>query len=248
MKTAKRLVALLAAMGLLATTAGLALAADYNSPSKIGATGANTLAWTGQGASNGVLNTELCGSKDTPDGKLNTAYLLWIFTTDAGSAENATLYLGGTGSGTYTADKTAGSTFHFFTPYVTPDSSLTAYVSFDTTDTGSGTWNLVISHGCPGDQQAADASISTEIHAGATDGATPSVVGSHVALGSTVHDSAAIVTTAATRWMPRPPATSPSAVLPARSTPVSLHWPWPRATTRSTRSSRAATPTLSSTQ
>ena len=55
---------------------------------------------------------------------------------------------------------------------------------------------LTLSHVCIGDHPGATAAIVTEIHLGATDGAVPVVVPneSHVALGSTVHDSAVLTT------------------------------------------------------
>lgn len=121
------------------TTAALA----FDSGGNPGTTGPNTITWTGQGASGGVLDTTQCDAS-------NTAYLLWILTTDGGSAHGATLTLGGSGSGTYPADTASGNTFHFLTPYFVPDSSLTAVASFTVYTTGNGSWNLVISHGCAG--------------------------------------------------------------------------------------------------
>ena len=83
-------------------------------------------------------------------------YLHWNLTTDGGSADtNATLHLGttvgGNELGDYATSKDSGGAFHFYTPYFTPDpSTLHAYVGFDVLTTGNGSWNLVISHGCPG--------------------------------------------------------------------------------------------------
>ena len=129
----------------------------------------------------GVLGTTICG----PD---NAPYLLWIFTTDGGSATisgTQGLHLGGTRTGDYAPDTDHGNTFHFTTPYFTPNGSLTATADFTATDTGNGAWNLVISHGCAG---AAAATVTTAVHDAAHNPVTS------VPLGSTVHDSATITT------------------------------------------------------
>ena len=143
------MLALVLAIGMMPT---LAFAAAYSSGDKISTTGENTLAWTGQGATpGGALKKVECDASNTP-------YLLWVFETDGGSAEatpgsTPQLTLGGSGSGTYnyTFANSQNSTFHFVTPYFTPDSSLEAVVYFYTMETGNGAYNLVISHGCPGD-------------------------------------------------------------------------------------------------
>jgi hypothetical protein len=153
MMTAKRLVALVAAAGLLATTAGTALA--FNSGGTPEALGPDTIVWTGQGASDdGVLESTECPSKDAlPDGIDANSYLHWILTTDGGEADtDAILHLGGTGSGSYATTKDSGGAFHFFTPYFTPDSSLTASADFTVLATGDGSWILTISHGCNGEE------------------------------------------------------------------------------------------------
>lgn len=130
------------------TFAGIAFAFDSGgNPANY--PGDNTVQWTGQGASNGQVNTEQCDATNDPNGE-NQPYLLWVFTTDGGSAQDATLHLGGTGSGDFASDTNQGNNFHFVTPYFTPDSSLTAYVDFTVITTGNGGWNLVISHGCSG--------------------------------------------------------------------------------------------------
>ena len=56
---------------------------------------------------------------------------------------------------------------------------------------------FVLSHLCPGDEGSAVANLVTEIHSGATDGVTPTVIanGSSLPLGSTVHDSATLTST-----------------------------------------------------
>src|SRR6266540_5795790 len=128
-------------LALALSFAGIALA--FDSGGNPGSTGPNHIEWTGQGASGGVLNTEQCDENNTP-------YLLWILTTDGGSAHDATLHLGGTGTGDFAADTDSGNTFHFVTPYFTPDSNLIESADFTVDTTGNGSWNLVISHGCPG--------------------------------------------------------------------------------------------------
>ncbi len=144
-------------IGLLVPTT-TALAAAYQSGSNVTTLGANTLSWTGQGAIAGVLENIQC-DENLPEGyKPGDAYLLWVFTTDGGSATatpgtTPQLILGGTGSGTYNylSANPGGSEFKFVTPYFTPDNNLTATVSFNTTFTGNGSYELVISHGCSGD-------------------------------------------------------------------------------------------------
>jgi hypothetical protein len=124
----------------------------FNSGGSPGGLGSDTIAWTGQGAANGVLNTSQCDAQNDPNGA-NQPYLLWVFTTDGGSATitgSQKLVLGGSGTGSYSPDTNTGNTFKFVTPYYTPDSNLTAVASFTITDTGNGVWNLVISHGCVG--------------------------------------------------------------------------------------------------
>jgi hypothetical protein len=141
-------------IGLLVPAATV-LADDYYSGDKVTTTGPNTLAWTGNGATDGVLNTVICDEENYPDG-----YLEWIFTPDGGSADNPQLTLGGTGDGTYFPSKILEKNYHFITPYITPDSNLEAIVSFDTTDTGNGAYILTITHGCPGNGGGPQASLT----------------------------------------------------------------------------------------
>jgi hypothetical protein len=132
----------------------------FDSGGNPGTTGANTITWTGQGASNGVLDTIQCDAQNDPNGA-NQPYLLWILTVDGGSITNdnttPTLTLGGTGNGSYqTSNPSDNSAAHFITPYFTPDyPNLTATVAMNVLTTGTGAWNLVISHGCPGGRTAA---------------------------------------------------------------------------------------------
>ena len=151
---------LLAAMLVSAgAIAGGALA--FDSGGNPGSTGANTITWTGQGAHDGVLDTIQC-TGDTPPGTM-----LWILTVDGGSITNDSttpvLHLGGTGFGDYTTTNPSdNSSAHFVTPYFTPDSNLTAYADIDVLTTGSGSWNLVISHGCPGRTTVSGPTVSKD--------------------------------------------------------------------------------------
>jgi hypothetical protein len=158
-----------------------ALVSAFDSGGSPSGTGDNTIAWTGQGATNGVLNTSLCDATNDPFGA-NHPYLLWVLTTDGGSATitgNQGLSLGGTGSGTgpVAPDTTTGNTFKFVTPYFTPDSNLTASATFSVVTTGNGAWVLTISHGCVG---KASPTIST------TPNPTTAVI------GDTLNDSAVL--------------------------------------------------------
>lgn len=130
------------------------IALAFDSGGNPGTIGPNEITWTGQGVNSvsGQLDTEICPSNDiVPAGIDPNSYLHWILTTDGGAAEpDAILYLGGTGSGVYPTTKDSGGAFHFFTPYFTPDSNLTAYATFDVLAPGNGAWNLTISHGCAG--------------------------------------------------------------------------------------------------
>jgi hypothetical protein len=166
MKLIKRLPLLAAMLVALGTTASVALAFDSGgNPGDF--PGDNTVQWTGQGANQvpGQLNTVQC-EENLPEGiNPNDPYLLWVFTTDGGSASGATLHLGTSDGandlGDFAADTSTGNTFKFVTPYYTPDTStLFAYVDFTVGTTGSGSWNLVISHGCPGDNRPPSADLT----------------------------------------------------------------------------------------
>ena len=136
---------------------------NYQSPSGVDDPGPNNLIWSGQGATGGVLDEEQCEGEG---GDCYVApgddYLLWIFSTDGGSAvveegEAPQLTLEGIGTYDYCKKNDGNSNFHFVTPYVKPDlSTLTAYVTFCVPEGkkdyeyGGGNWVLTISHGCPG--------------------------------------------------------------------------------------------------
>lgn len=191
----KRKLLQLAVLLLLAgAIAGAAIADSYNSPSKVTTLGSNTLVWTGQGTTGGVLNTVLCGDQADAQAPDPNNYLLWIFGFDAATLNDPpapTLHLGGSGSGDYTGTA-FGNEYHIFTPFFSL-SSLTANVSFDVATLGSGSFVLTISHGCPA-ASAETSSVATTVHSGATDSdpSSPVIVddANPASLGDSVHDSA----------------------------------------------------------
>ncbi|MBI2285388.1 hypothetical protein HYU82_01005 [Candidatus Saccharibacteria bacterium] len=99
-----------------------------------------SVAWTGQGVSNGAFETEQCEG-DTP----NPGDVLWILT--ATGADSATITING-----QTSDMTqkGNGAFHFAQSGFNGDfSSLNASADWEG-DANSGNPQLVISHGCPG--------------------------------------------------------------------------------------------------
>lgn len=130
-----------AAFLILLLGVGSALAGTYTSPSKITTTGPNTLVWNGQGVTDGSVDLQ-CQDSAKPK-----EYLLWVFTTDGGSASNPVLQINGTTYDQYTQQ---GGNYHFFTPYYKPADIKSASVEFNALTLGNGDWNLVISHGCDG--------------------------------------------------------------------------------------------------
>ena len=156
----KRILKTTAFIGVFALVLGLAGAAQaFDAGGTPVGTGPDTITWTGNGATGGVVDTMQCGDDAKfPDGVDvgPNFYLHWVFTTDGGSASGANLHLGTTAGGNQLGDFAPGpplesKTFHFYTPYFTPDTTtLFAYADFTVDDTGNGSWNLNISHGCPG--------------------------------------------------------------------------------------------------
>jgi hypothetical protein len=130
----------------LILTAGVVLAATYDSPSKVTSIGANTLNWTGQGG--GSDFQQQCSGDTAAPGSM-----LWILTTDGGSVNGSpSLTVNGT---TYTGVNHGGS-WHFLTAWSPPNTTDThASASFNTAATGNGSWVLTISHGCPAAAPAA---------------------------------------------------------------------------------------------
>lgn len=102
-----------------------------------------TVNWTGNGVSNGQFDNKQCDDS-------NTAYIYWIFTLGGGTntVTDATLQLGGSGSGTYTMSANPGNEMKITTPYYDLN-TLSASVTY-TGNLGNGNANLTISHGCPG--------------------------------------------------------------------------------------------------
>ena len=137
-----------------------------------------TIPWTGQGTTNGDLNSTECDSENTP-------YLLWVFTLGGGdnTVTSATLTVNGD---VYGPNTPSGGNIKFFTNFYDLG-TMTASV-FYVGDLGSGSANLVISHGCPGEEAAAISDIVTEVH----NAAHEDITGTTVPLGSTVHDSASL--------------------------------------------------------
>jgi len=136
-----------------------------------------TVNWTGQGTSNGALDTIECTAS-------NTSYLLWVFTLGGGneSVTSATLHLSGSGSGNFPMVKT-GHEMKATTPYFNL-STLHANVTYVGT-LGRGAANLVISHGCPG-----GTSVTSTILKDSSNNIV--LEGSSVPLGSVIHDSATV--------------------------------------------------------
>jgi hypothetical protein len=154
----KRLMAVVtAAFMLLAPASALA----FNSGDNPGGTGSNTITWTGQGSEN--VNDAHCNG-DTP----NPGDTLFIFTTDGGSAHDAQLFVNGGSAIDPAEGNSGGSQFHFYTNLDSLD-GLSAYATFVVDDAGSGAWNLVISHGCPGEAPEADAPTVTKTAVGSYD-------------------------------------------------------------------------------
>lgn len=151
MKALKRLVSLLAATGLvvgmLATTAGTALAdGSHISPSAV-ESDTTTLYWSGQGAP----VTQVCDPADPgaggyQNGATADSYLLWIFTTDGGGISGSpTLTVDGT---TYGDAYFTNGVWQIVTPGLDVPGIQSAYATFAVASTGSGAWVLTISHGC----------------------------------------------------------------------------------------------------
>jgi hypothetical protein len=127
--------------GLLAV-GGLMVAAGNPTTAKAD----GTLTWTGQGTTNGQLNTVICDS-NTPPGSLQ-----WNFTTGGGMVTSATITISGIPSSNNVTNAPmteTGGVFKYvsgwFDPLTTPP--LSASVTYVGT-VGMGA-QLVISHGCP---------------------------------------------------------------------------------------------------
>jgi hypothetical protein len=126
---------------LLGLTAAVAMAVGLFSAAS--ALASTQVDWTGQGTTDGQLNTEQCDSNNTP-------YLHWVFTGQG--ATNVTITINGT---TYNMTHVSQNSASWFydSGYLDPlDPSVQdVYATYDGTVTGQ--TNLVISHGCSGTQE-----------------------------------------------------------------------------------------------
>jgi hypothetical protein len=100
--------------------------------------------WTGQGTTGGVLNTEICTNLD---GTATGPYLLWVF-TGGKNVTSATISINGGAEGGAMTQKGLGA-FQFYSDYHDP-STVSASVTYVGTSTNP---QLVISHGCPPQEQ-----------------------------------------------------------------------------------------------
>ena len=134
----KKILALMAAAIMLVFTAGAAQAA-----------GTYNITYRGQGTTAGVLDTEVCGSENGAEA--DGAYILWVYT--ATNSSTATI----TGPwGTAPMTKTANGAFKYVSEWYALD-SLTGNVSATSNFDGRArNPQLVISHGCPGEQPPCD--------------------------------------------------------------------------------------------
>lgn len=156
MNSLKKLAALIAAgallLAMMLVSTGAAAAGEAN------------VAWEGNGATDGVLNTEQCDGENTP-------YLYWVFHPGGNATvSDVTLHLGGTGSGdfpmTQSAEDNDNGAFKATTPYYTPDpSELEAWVTWASGELGTGNPGLVISHGCAGTEESAPPSEAPSFEA-----------------------------------------------------------------------------------
>jgi hypothetical protein len=99
---------------------------------------------------------ELVGEEGRPE----TGWIHWVFSTK-GDSTNASLVLGGTGSGTYAPGEPLNAEiWHFYTPYFELD-GLTATIYLYGGDPGPG-GGLVISDYCPGAFENLDVTKTVE--------------------------------------------------------------------------------------
>jgi hypothetical protein len=159
-----------AATAILITSATAALA--FTSPGNPPGTGPQNIVWTGQGSTNGQIDSSQCDAANDPLGA-NQPYLLWILATDGGSVQtdNTTpvlhLTVGGNPVGNFTQSPPfSANSVHIVTPYFKPDLSgpnaLGANADMNVLTTGNGSWNLVISHGCAGPPAASPPTVTKD--------------------------------------------------------------------------------------
>ena len=134
-------------MGLVASGA-LVLGAMFASTGVVSADGSEW--WTGQGTTDGQLNSSECDESNTP-------FLLWVFTPGGGgnTITAVKLTLGGSGAGSFDMNLDNGqwkAETGFFDL-----GTLTAVADY-TGNPGNGNVNLVISHGCAGETTSSSSS------------------------------------------------------------------------------------------
>ena len=109
----------------------------------------NVYNWTGNGKNS--IDCSKAGEAGRPDD--DSGWIHWVFTTK-GSSTNATLTLGGSGSGTYSPGEPLNAeVWHFYTPYFDVH-ELTAFITLEGGSKGPGV-GLVISDYCPGNEDEA---------------------------------------------------------------------------------------------
>ena len=116
--------------------------------------------WTGQGTTDGQLNSSECDESGTP-------FLLWVFTPGGGqnTITAVDLILGGSGTGTIPFDQDNGQ-WKAESDFFDLD-TLTAEADFWGAP-GNGAVNLVISHGCAGETTTTTSSSSTTTSSSST--------------------------------------------------------------------------------
>ena len=160
-------------LGLVASGA-LVLGAMFASTGVVSASGSEW--WTGQGTTDGQLDSPECDQSNTP-------FILWVF-TPGGGANTITaveLTLGGSGTGSFAMNKDNGqwkAETGFFDL-----ATLTAVAAY-TGDPGTGNLNLVISHGCAGETQSSSSSSSESSSTTSVESSTTSVESSTTSVES----------------------------------------------------------------
>jgi hypothetical protein len=147
MITQKRILGLVGAgallMGMMLGTTGIAAA------------GSDTVTWTGNGVTDGVLNDEICDAN-------NTAYLFWVL-SPADNISAAELWINGVDQGAMQpATDNGKAAFQLQTAFFDLDTISAQAVITTTGDTGNGL-KLKISHGCAGETSSSTTSFSSTV-------------------------------------------------------------------------------------
>jgi hypothetical protein len=151
-------------LGLVASGA-LVLGATLASTGVVSADGSES--WTGQGTTDGQLDSSECDQSNTP-------FLLWVFTPGGGgnTITAVKLTLGGSGTGSFDMNTDNGqwkAETDFFDL-----ATLTAVADY-TGNPGNGNVNLVISHGCAGETQSSSSSSSESSSSSSVESSSSSV-------------------------------------------------------------------------